>query len=74
MNSLAGLIGSGVSGPISLDLDLLGPFGGAVMLGGVLGSRYGSEISSQSEIRGLLVLVLCAAAMKRLVGVLGIWP
>ena len=72
MNSLAGLIGSGVSGQIGLDFDLLGPFGGAVMLGGVLGSRYGSAVSSQSGVRGLLVLVLCVAALRRLVGVLEI--
>jgi len=71
MNSLAGLVGVGVSGQIDLDLDLLGPLGGAVMLGGLLGSRYGSEVSSQNGIRGLLVLVLCAAAARRLFGVLG---
>jgi hypothetical protein len=71
MNSLAGLVGASVSGQIGLDLGLLGPFGGAVMLGGVLGSRYGSAVSSQNGIRGLLVLVLCAAAARRLFGVLG---
>jgi hypothetical protein len=73
MNSLAGLIGSCVSGQIGLDFDLLGLFGGVVMLGGLLGSRYGSVVSSQSGIRGLLVLVLCVAALRRLVGVLEIW-
>ena len=72
MNSLAGLVGVGVSGQIDLDFDLLGPLGGAVMLGGLLGSRYGSEVSSQNGIRGLLVLVLCAAAARRLFGVMGI--
>ena len=72
MNSLAGLVGVGVSGQIDLDLDLLGSLGGAVMLGGLLGSRYGSEVSSQNGIRGLLVLVLCAAAARRLFGVMGI--
>ena len=70
MNSLAGLVGSGLSGQIDLDLALLAPFGGAVMLGGVLGSKYGTAVSSQSGIRVLLVLVLCAAALRRLVGVL----
>ena len=70
MNSLAGLVGSGLSGQIDLDLTLLAPFGGAVMLGGVLGSKYGTVVSSQSGIRVLLVLVLCAAALRRLVGVL----
>ena len=70
MNSLAGLVGSGLSGQIDLDLTLLAPFGGAVMLGGVLGSKYGTAVSSQSGIRVLLVLVLCAAALRRLVDVL----
>jgi hypothetical protein len=72
LNSLAGLIGSGLSGQVGLDLDLLGSFGVVVMLGGVLGSRYGSKISSQNGIRGLLVLVLCAAAARRLLSVMGI--
>ena len=72
LNSLAGLIGSGLSGQAGLDLDLLGSFGVVVMLGGVLGSRYGSKISSQNGIRGLLVLVLCAAAARRLLSVMGI--
>ena len=72
LNSLAGLIGVGLSGQINLDIDLLGSFGIAVMLGGMLGSRYGSEVSSQNGIRGLLVLVLCAAAARRLFSVMGV--
>ena len=72
LNSLAGLIGSGLSGQVNLDLDLLGSFGVVVMLGGMLGSRYGSKISSQNGIRGLLVLVLCAAAARRLLSVIGL--
>ena len=72
LNSLAGLVGVGLSGQINLDIDLLGSFGVAVMLGGMLGSRYGSEVSSQNGIRGLLVLVLCAAAARRLFSVMGV--
>jgi len=72
LNSLAGLVGSGLSSQVDLDLDLLGSFGVVVMLGGMLGSRYGSKISSQNGIRGLLVLVLCAAAARRLLSVIGI--
>ena len=72
LNSLAGLVGVGLSGQINLDIDLLGSFGVAVMLGGVLGSRYGSAVSSQNGIRGLLVLVLCAAAARRLFSVMGV--
>ena len=66
------MIGVGLSGQINLDIDLLGSFGIAVMLGGMLGSRYGSKISSQNGIRGLLVLVLCVAAARRLLSVMGI--
>lgn len=72
VNSLAGLVGASVSDQIGLELALLGPFGGAVLLGGVLGSRYGSLVASQNGIRILLVLVLCAAAARRLFGVMGI--
>ena len=71
-NSLAGLVGVGLSGQIDLEIGLFGSFGVAVMLGGVLGSRYGSDVSSQNGIRVLLVLVLCAAAVRRLLGVMGI--
>ena len=72
VNSLAGLVGASVSDQIGLELALLGPFGGAVLLGGVLGSRYGSLVASQNGIRILLVLVLCAAAARRVFGVMGI--
>ena len=72
MNSLAGLLGAGASGQIGMELGFLVPFGVAVLLGGGIGSRYGSEISSQSGVKGLLVIVICAAAIRRLLMVVGI--
>ena len=71
LNSLAGLTGAGLSGQIDMDLGLLGPFAAAVLLGGLVGSRYGSEVSSQASIRRLLVVVLCVAAARRVLGVMG---
>ena len=72
MNSLAGLLGAGASGQIGLDLGLLAPFGAAVLLGGGIGSRYGSAVSSQNGVKGLLVIVICAAAIRRLLTVVGL--
>ena len=72
LNSLSGLVGSSLSSPISVEIGLLAPFGGAVLIGGMVGSKYGSQISSQTGIRKLLVVVLLIAASKRVVGVLGI--
>ncbi|MBM47089.1 MAG: hypothetical protein CMB35_00450 [Euryarchaeota archaeon] len=74
LNSLAGLTGAGLSGQIDMDLGLLGPFAAVVLLGGLVGSRYGSEVSSQDSIRRLLVVVLCVAAVRRILGVMGLWP
>ncbi|MCH1592235.1 MAG: TSUP family transporter [Candidatus Thalassarchaeaceae archaeon] len=71
LNSLAGLAGAGLAGRLDLDLVLLLPFASAVLVGGVIGSRYGSQISSQSGIRGLLILVLILASMKRMFEILG---
>ncbi len=65
LNSLAGLTGAGLAGRIDLDIELLIPFSSVVLVGGFIGSRYGSRVSSQSGIRGLLVLVLVLAAFKR---------
>jgi hypothetical protein len=70
LNSLAGLAGAGLAGRLDPDLDLLLPFASAVLMGGVLGSKYGSQVSTQNGIRGLLVVVLIFAAAKRSLGVL----
>ncbi len=71
LNSLAGLAGAGLAGRLDLELGLLLPFAFTVLVGGVLGSRYGSRVSSQSGIKGLLVVVLILAAAKRILEVLG---
>jgi uncharacterized membrane protein YfcA len=71
LNSLAGLAGAGLAGRLDLELELLLPFAFTVLVGGVLGSRYGTRVSSQSGIKGLLVVVLILAAAKRILEVLG---
>ena len=68
LNSLAGLAGAGLSGRLDIDMGLLLPFSLAVLLGGLIGSRYGSQVSSQTGIRGLLVVVLIVAAARRVIG------
>jgi len=71
LNSMAGLAGAGLAGRIDLDLGLLVPFASVVLVGGFLGSRYGSRVSSQSGVRGLLVVVLVLAASKRALEIIG---
>ena len=66
VNSLAGLAGSYASEGMQLELELLIPFLAAVLLGGFIGSRYGSVVAPESKVRRLLVLVLIVAATKRL--------
>lgn len=70
LNSTAGLVGASIAGRIDLDLALLVPFSSVVLMGGFLGSRYGSRVSSDSGIRLLLVFVLMLAALKRALGIL----
>jgi len=65
LNSLAGLTGAGLAGRLDLDAGLLIPFSSVVLVGGFLGSRYGSQVSTQGGVRGLLVVVLVLAAFKR---------
>ncbi|MFL2972484.1 MAG: TSUP family transporter [Candidatus Thalassarchaeaceae archaeon] len=71
LNSLAGLVGASLAGRLDLEPGLLIPFSSVVLVGGFLGSRYGSRVSSQSGIRGLLVVVLVLAAFKRALEILG---
>ena len=70
LNSLAGLSGASLAGRLDLDPGLLIPFSCVVLMGGFLGSRYGSEVSSQKGVRGILVTVLILAAARRLLGIL----
>ena len=71
LNSLAGLSGAGLAGRIDFDLGLLIPFASVVLIGGFLGSRYGSRVSSQRGVRGILGLVLILAAFRRPLEILG---
>jgi len=66
VNSMAGLLGAGVSGQLVIDLKILLPFVMAVLLGGYLGAKYGSENAHQSLIRKILIFVLIIASMKRI--------
>ena len=70
LNSLAGLAGAGLAGRLDLDPSLLFPFTIAVLAGGLIGSRYGSEVSSQKGVRGILVAVLLLAAAKRVLEIM----
>ena len=65
VNSLAGLSGAALSNQLVVDLEVLLPFAGAVLVGGFVGSRYGAEIAPQQVVRKLLVIVLIVAAAKR---------
>lgn len=70
VNSIAGLAGAGFSGQLNLDLEILTSFAFVVLIGGFIGSYYGSKISSQSTIQKLLVIVILVAATKRIFGLL----
>jgi len=66
VNSAAGLIGSSLSGQLVLEIDVFLPFGLAVLIGGYVGSRFGSEIFSQKTVQNILVSVLLFAALKQI--------
>jgi len=65
-NSAAGLLGAATSNQLVLEISTLIPFVFAVLIGGFLGSRYGSLHAHQSTIRNLLVTVLLLASIKRI--------
>ena len=71
LNSLSGLVGAWLAGRLDPDPVLLMPFSAAVLFGGVIGSRYGSRVSSQRGVRGILVAVLLLGASKRVLGIIG---
>ena len=66
VNSMAGLVGAGISGQLVIQMDILFPFVIAVLLGGFIGAKYGSENAHQSLIRKLLIVVLIIASLKRI--------
>ena len=65
VNSLAGLGGAVLSGQLTLEIGILFPFVGVVLVGGFVGSRYGAELAPQQVVRKLLVMVLVIAAARR---------
>ena len=73
VNSLAGLCGAAASGQLVLEMDTLLPFVGVVLVGGIIGSHYGATIAPQQIIRKMLVLVLIIGAMRRVLGMFGLW-
>ena len=73
VNSAAGLIGSSISGQSVIDFDVLIPFAIAVLIGGYLGSKFGSEKFSQKTVRNTLVSVMLIAAIRQILELFGLW-
>ena len=67
VNSFSGLIGAKISNQLNLDIDMLVYFSLIVLIGGFIGSSYGSKIAPQSTIKKILVVVLLFAAAKRII-------
>ena len=72
VNSFSGLIGSTVSGQLALDVSTLFPFSIAVLIGGYIGSKFGSEKFSQNSIRSMLVAVMLIAAIRQILDLSGL--
>ena len=70
VNSFSGLVGSTVSGQLALDVSTLIPFSIAVLIGGYIGSKFGSEKFSQNSIRNMLVAVMLIAAIRQILDLL----
>ena len=73
VNSAAGLIGSSISGQNVIEIDVLIPFAIAVLIGGYIGSKFGSEKFSQKTVRNTLVSVMLIAAIRQILELLGLW-
>ena len=65
VNSLAGLVGMGMSNQLDLDVGLLANFVIAITIGGFIGSLYGAKHADNKRVRDLLSVVLIIAAAKR---------
>ena len=70
VNSFSGLVGSTISGQLALDVSTLIPFSTAVLIGGYIGSKFGSERLSQKSIRNMLVTVMLIAAIRQIIDLL----
>ncbi len=64
VNSMAGLFGASISGQLNLEIQILFPFLISVLIGGFLGSKFGSR-SNESFVKLMLIFVLIIAALKR---------
>ena len=73
VNSAAGLIGSSISGQNVIEIEVLVPFAIAVLIGGYVGSKFGSEKFSQKTVRNTLVSVMLIAAIKQILDLIGMW-
>ena len=71
VNSLSGLVGMGVSDQLNVDVSLLTIFVIAIVIGGFIGSLYGSKFASDKHVRIILVIVLIVAAIKRVAELIG---
>tara|TARA_B110000438_G_scaffold233848_1_gene230031 strand:- start:205 stop:969 length:765 start_codon:yes stop_codon:yes gene_type:complete len=69
VNSAAGLFGAGISHQLQIDLSILFPFIVVVLIGGGIGSKFGS-IANQNLVKYLLVFVLIVAATKQLLKIM----
>ena len=65
VNSLAGLVGMGMSKQLDLDVGLSANFVIAITIGGFIGSLYGAKHADNKRVRDLLAVVLVIAAAKR---------
>ena len=65
VNSLAGLVGMGMSNQLNLDVGLLANFVIAITIGGFIGSLYGAKHADNKRVRDLSAVVLVIAAAKR---------
>jgi len=74
VNSIAGLAGAFSSGQAQLHSDLIIQFSIAVLIGGFMGTRFGANHASDQTIRRLLAVVLVVAAVRRVLGLVGLWP
>ena len=66
VNSFGGLFGAGISNQLQIDFNILFPFIIVVLIGGIIGAKFGT-IAKQSVVRTLLILVLIIAAGKRII-------
>jgi uncharacterized membrane protein YfcA len=69
VNSAAGLFGAGISHQLQINLSILFPFVVVVLIGGSIGSKFGS-IANQYLVKSLLVFVLIVAATKQLLKII----